>query len=169
MYHRPSQLKGAERGCIDAAEHHSSDCPDQQRADERRQVPPQRRQRGQQQESDRHGAGDPDVGVQGTHEIESKAQEDTGHHTHHNRHRHRLHRTPYPSGGAQHEHQQSSRIERAYNFGKVQVCQRGADEHGARDRPKKCQRLPVQPAEEDTDQPVDEENAEYPRGQLRFG
>ena len=56
----------------------------------------------------------------------------------------------------------AGQIKRADDFGKREVRERRADQHRARNRPEEHQRLAVEPAEQDRDQAVDEEHAEYP-------
>ena len=57
-------------------------------------------------------------------------------------------------------------VKRANHLGKAQVLQRRADEHGARDRPEEDEGLPVLEAERDRQQPVQEERAEEPGGEV---
>src|SRR5258708_15954689 len=47
------------------------------------------------------------------------------------------------------------------------MTERGPDQNRARNGPEKDERLAVEPAEGDADEPVDEKRAEYPRGQVR--
>src|SRR5204862_436034 len=68
---------------------------------------------------------------------------------------------------AEREHEDSGRDERADHFRVAQVAERRPDEHRAGNGPEEDERLPVQPAEGDADQPVHEKRAEYPRRQVR--
>ncbi len=136
------------------SKHDYHDESDRKRADQRRKKARQALRGAEPQERGRHRRGDPEVVADCEHEIQAEAQEHARHHAHHDRHRHRFHRSPHPSGESQREHKDSGRDVRADHFRVAQMSERGPDQNRAWNGPEKDERLAVEPAEGDADQPV---------------
>jgi hypothetical protein len=118
---------------------------DRQRADHRRQALRGGRPRRQRDEGEHHRCGDREVLVDRADEVEPEAQEDARDHAHHDRHRCDRERPPHPAGQRERGDQHAGDDERAEHLGVAGVRERGADQHGARDRPEAHQRRAVAP------------------------
>ena len=119
------------------------------------------------EERRRHRQRDPQAVAEGVHQTEAEAQEHARHHRHHDRHRHRLHRAPHPAREARAPACSTPVTRNApITSREAQVAERRADQHRAGNAPQEDERLPVERAEGDAEQPVDEERGEDPRGDV---
>ena len=108
-------------------------------------------------EDNHHRRRDQHVLAQGAHEVDAEPQEDPGNHGHHDRHRNGCHRAADPSGQSQDQNQRRGDEECAHHLGPAEMPERLSDQDGAGDRPEERQRLPIQPAGEHGEYPVEEE------------